>query len=93
MQKNFKDLLKLDTTISINYINRLLLSDLFRKDFLFYLINVFFEECQAEREDKVKKLVEKMKDKNKWKVLRLPWSNEEILYAQEILVNHVYNIF
>lgn len=72
LQKNFKNLFKLDTTISINYINRLLKSELFRKDFLNYLTNGFYSECEAEREEKVKSLVEKMKDKNKWKVLRVP---------------------
>jgi len=39
------------------------------------------------------KIVAKMNDQKKWRLVRLPWSNEEILYAQQTLIDYVYSNF
>ena len=80
-----------DKTLSFAYTQRILNSSKFRREFTRYLLEGFLEDCFAMRREQLLKIAHHIKE-TRSKLPKLPWSNEEIMDAQNRLIDIVTKI-
>lgn len=90
LQKYSIKFLKFDKTVSTCYMEKIFLSKKFKEDFIKYVLNEFSLESYKIRDEKIIKILDKFGD-DKYKNLRLPWTNNEISFAQQTLINYITN--
>lgn len=90
LQKYSIKCLKFDKTVSTCYMEKIFLSKKFKEDFIKYVLNEFSLESYKIRDEKIMKILDKFKN-DKYKNLRLPWTNNEISFAQQTLINYITN--
>ena len=81
----------LDKTVSFAYIQRILNSIKFRKEFSLYLLEGFIEDCIEFRNNHLIKIASLIK-KSKSHLPKLPWTNDEIYESQKRLVELITRI-
>jgi hypothetical protein len=84
--------LKADKTVTLAYISRLFRSELFRRDFVAYLLNGFVEEYVQHRAQKLMKVAVNFEAGKRPKSNKLPWTRWEMVEAQKSLVNVIYSM-
>ena len=83
---------KIDKTVSIAYLSRVFRSDLFRKDFVSYLLNYFVPEYIQTRNQKLLKISMNYTLRKRLKSNKLPWTKTELENAQKCFVNFIYSL-
>lgn len=84
--------LKADKTVTFAYISRVFKSDLFRRDFVAYLLNGFVEEYVQQRAQKLMKVAVNFEAGKRPKSNKLPWTRWEMVEAQKSFVNLIYSL-
>lgn len=88
IQKEFSaPMTKLDRTVSFNYLSRIFRSELFKKDFISYLLNGFAEEYVQTRAQRLLKVAVNFEAGRRPKGSKLPWTRWEMTEAQKSFVN------